>query len=239
MQSLIAGLQRKFNGKLLVKVFSAVFDVLLYDSSNKIYLSEHMCGLYVQMSSILLVVLVSGYLFNLFYFSAFSTIIIPLYAHSSIHNWLLLEFVSDKSISIEDTTMWTTTDKTFEGWICPLVYALISYCDDLILRLSIFLEKDLSFNLLVSKSNFCWVIYLVADFHVYFRLCQDIVLVKSEVSELLFSTIIVNIAGRKDSEVDLCKIISFKVIISCHSHNHLIVWIICFMTWCMGKLHLV
>ncbi|XP_047965261.1 serine/threonine-protein kinase ATM [Salvia hispanica] len=75
---------------------------------------------------------------------------------------------NDKSISIEDSTMWTTTDKTFEGWICPLVYALI-------------------------------------------RLCQDIVLVKSEVSELLFSTIVVNIAGRKDSEADLCKIISFKV----------------------------
>ncbi|KAH6798041.1 Serine/Threonine-kinase ATM-like protein [Perilla frutescens var. hirtella] len=81
-----------------------------------------------------------------------------------------------KSISIEDSTVWTTTDKTFEAWICPLVYALISFCDDLILRL-----------------------------------CQDIVLVKSEVSELLFSNVIVNIAGRKDSEVDLCKIISFKV----------------------------
>ena len=87
VQSLIAGLQRKFNGKLLVKVFSAVFDVLLYDSSSKIYLSEHMRGLYVQMSSILLVVLVSDYLFNfLFYFSAFSTINVPLYAHSSIHS---------------------------------------------------------------------------------------------------------------------------------------------------------
>ncbi|KAL0315150.1 UNVERIFIED_CONTAM: Serine/threonine-protein kinase ATM [Sesamum calycinum] len=81
-----------------------------------------------------------------------------------------------KSISIEDSTVWTTFDKTFEAWICPLVYAVINYCDDLILRL-----------------------------------CQDIVLVKSEVAELLFSNIIVNIAGRKDSDVDLCKVISLKV----------------------------
>lgn len=76
------------------------------------------------------------------------------------------------------------------------------------------------------------MIHLVADFYVYFRLCQDIVLVKSEVSELLFSTIIVNIAGRKDSEVDLCKIISFKVTDAWLLHNDLIVWIICFMLNC-------
>ncbi|KAI3454494.1 hypothetical protein Pfo_011157 [Paulownia fortunei] len=81
-----------------------------------------------------------------------------------------------KSISIEDSTVWSTFGKTFEAWICPLVYAMISYCDDLILRL-----------------------------------CQDIVLVKSEVAELLFSNVIVNIAGRKDSIVDLCKVISLKV----------------------------
>ncbi|KAL8457793.1 hypothetical protein ACS0TY_035608 [Phlomoides rotata] len=81
-----------------------------------------------------------------------------------------------KSISIDDSTVWTTFGKTFEAWICPLVYALISYCDDLILRLS-----------------------------------QDIALVKSEVSELLFSNIIVNIAGKKDPDVGLCKVISLKV----------------------------
>ncbi|PIN15510.1 Non-specific serine/threonine protein kinase [Handroanthus impetiginosus] len=81
-----------------------------------------------------------------------------------------------KPISIEDSTVWTTFDKTFDAWICPLVYAMISYCDDLILRL-----------------------------------CQDIVLVKFEVAELLFSDVIVNLAGRKDSDVDLCKVISLKV----------------------------
>ncbi|KAL7154394.1 hypothetical protein ABFS83_04G230500 [Erythranthe nasuta] len=56
-----------------------------------------------------------------------------------------------------------------------VVCAVISYCDDLILRL-----------------------------------CQDIVLVKSEVAELLFSDVILNIAGSKDSNVDLCKIISLE-----------------------------
>ncbi|KAL7139007.1 hypothetical protein ABFS83_09G021400 [Erythranthe nasuta] len=81
-----------------------------------------------------------------------------------------------KSISIEDSTLWSTSDKTFEAWIGPVVCAMISYCDDLILRL-----------------------------------CQDIVLVKSEVAELLFSDVILNIAGRKDSNVDLCNVISLKV----------------------------
>ncbi|KAL6493547.1 hypothetical protein OROGR_032326 [Orobanche gracilis] len=81
-----------------------------------------------------------------------------------------------KSVSIEDATVWSTCDKTFEAWICPLVCAMISYCDDHILRL-----------------------------------CQDIVLLKSEVAELLFSNVIVNIAGKKDSDIDLCKVISLKV----------------------------
>ncbi|XP_073284364.1 serine/threonine-protein kinase ATM isoform X12 [Primulina huaijiensis] len=81
-----------------------------------------------------------------------------------------------ESISIEDSNVWTTLDKTFEAWICPLVYAVIGYCNDLILRL-----------------------------------CQDIVLVKSEVAEFLFPYVIVNVAGRMDLDVDLCKLISLKV----------------------------
>ncbi|KAL6513039.1 hypothetical protein OROMI_034636 [Orobanche minor] len=92
------------------------------------------------------------------------------------HGWNEKMLAQSKSVSIEDSTVWSTYDKTFEAWICPLVCALISYCDDLILRL-----------------------------------CQDIVLVKSEVAELLFSNVIVNIAGRKESDIDLCKIISLKV----------------------------
>ncbi|XP_075505012.1 serine/threonine-protein kinase ATM isoform X5 [Primulina tabacum] len=81
-----------------------------------------------------------------------------------------------ESISIEDSNVWTTLDKTFEAWICPLVYAVIGYCNDVILRL-----------------------------------CQDIVLVKSEVAEFLFPYVIVNVAGRMDLDVDLCKLISLKV----------------------------
>ncbi|EPS70319.1 hypothetical protein M569_04441, partial [Genlisea aurea] len=77
-----------------------------------------------------------------------------------------------KSLSIEDFSLWSTTGKTFEMWICPLVYTMISYCDDVILRL----------------------------------LCHDIVLVKSEVAEFLFTHVIVNIAGREASHLDLCAV---------------------------------
>ncbi|KAA8540818.1 hypothetical protein F0562_024781 [Nyssa sinensis] len=78
--------------------------------------------------------------------------------------------------SLEKSNIWKTCDKTFETWICPLVYALIGYCDDMILRL-----------------------------------CQDIVLLKAEVAELLLPHVLVNLAGRKDLAVDLCKLISLQV----------------------------
>ncbi|CAK9137602.1 unnamed protein product [Ilex paraguariensis] len=78
-----------------------------------------------------------------------------------------------EAISLENTAIWMTRDKSFETWICPLSYALIGYCDDIILRL-----------------------------------CQDIVLLKSEVAELVLPNVVVNLAGRKDLDVDLCKLIS-------------------------------
>ncbi|KAM7471306.1 hypothetical protein LguiA_009489 [Lonicera macranthoides] len=81
-----------------------------------------------------------------------------------------------KSISVEMSGLWETRDKTFETWICPLVYALIGYCDDIVLRL-----------------------------------CQDIVFLKAEVAELLLPNVFVNLAGRKDLDFDICKLISFKV----------------------------
>ncbi|KAI3684521.1 hypothetical protein L6452_33745 [Arctium lappa] len=81
-----------------------------------------------------------------------------------------------QSISIEKATIWETRDKTFQTWICQLVYALIYYCDDTILRL-----------------------------------CQDIALLKAEVAELLLSNVMVNLAKRKDLDIDLCKLISLKV----------------------------
>ncbi|KAJ8427338.1 hypothetical protein Cgig2_030603 [Carnegiea gigantea] len=36
---------------------------------------------------------------------------------------------------VEGPSLWSTCDKTFESWICPLVYSLIGYCNDVTLRL--------------------------------------------------------------------------------------------------------
>ncbi|CAH9111684.1 unnamed protein product [Cuscuta epithymum] len=80
-----------------------------------------------------------------------------------------------EAIPLESSTLWKTDGKTFEMWICPLVYALIGYCNDTIIRL-----------------------------------CQEIVLVKSEVAELLLPEVISNISRRKDVVVDLCQLISTK-----------------------------
>ncbi|KDP31097.1 hypothetical protein JCGZ_11473 [Jatropha curcas] len=77
---------------------------------------------------------------------------------------------------IEEFTVWETQNKTFEMWICPLVYSLIGYSNDVILRL-----------------------------------CQDIVLVKSEVAELLLPSVIVDLAGRKNMDIDFHKLISLRV----------------------------
>ncbi|KAK8518220.1 hypothetical protein V6N13_027695 [Hibiscus sabdariffa] len=68
-----------------------------------------------------------------------------------------------ENIYLEKSTTWVTHGKTFEKWICPLVYSLIGYCNDVILRL-----------------------------------CQDVVLLKPEVAELLLPSVVVNLAGRKD-----------------------------------------
>ncbi|XP_077244126.1 serine/Threonine-kinase ATM-like protein isoform X2 [Tasmannia lanceolata] len=81
-----------------------------------------------------------------------------------------------EAISLEDASIWNTHEKTYEMWICPLVYSLINHTNDTILRL-----------------------------------CQDIVFLKSEVAELLFPNVLVNIAGRKDLNSDLCQIISMQV----------------------------
>ncbi|KAJ0047583.1 hypothetical protein Pint_15443 [Pistacia integerrima] len=78
-------------------------------------------------------------------------------------------------LSLENSAVWETNDKSFEMWICPLVHSLIGYCDDVILRL-----------------------------------CQDIVLLKAEVAELLLPTVFVNLGGRKDIDVDLHKLISLQ-----------------------------
>ncbi|KAL5544201.1 hypothetical protein UlMin_007985 [Ulmus minor] len=81
-----------------------------------------------------------------------------------------------EAISLENSTLWETRDKTFEMWICPLAYLLCGYCNDVILRL-----------------------------------CQEIVFLKAEVAELLLPSIFVNLAGRRDTDVDLHKLISLQV----------------------------
>lgn len=45
-----------------------------------------------------------------------------------------LILLSGQAITIEKTSTWETRDKTFETWISQLVYALIYFCDDTILR---------------------------------------------------------------------------------------------------------
>ncbi|KAI5562653.1 hypothetical protein BDE02_15G066000 [Populus trichocarpa] len=80
-----------------------------------------------------------------------------------------------EAISLEESIIWETCNKTFQMWICPLVYSLISYCNDVILRL-----------------------------------CQDIVLLKAEVAELLFPSVIKDLAFQKDIDVDLHKVISLQ-----------------------------
>ncbi|XP_065875882.1 serine/threonine-protein kinase ATM isoform X2 [Euphorbia lathyris] len=40
-----------------------------------------------------------------------------------------------EAISLEESSVWETTNKTFQMWICPLVYSLIGYSNDVILRL--------------------------------------------------------------------------------------------------------
>uniref|UniRef100_A0A803L8L9 non-specific serine/threonine protein kinase n=1 Tax=Chenopodium quinoa TaxID=63459 RepID=A0A803L8L9_CHEQI len=78
--------------------------------------------------------------------------------------------------SLEESSLWKTSDKTFDSWICPLVYSLIGHCSDITLRL-----------------------------------CQDIVLLKAEIAELLLPSIMINLAGRKDLATDFCHLISVKV----------------------------
>ncbi|XP_061349623.1 serine/threonine-protein kinase ATM-like [Gastrolobium bilobum] len=84
--------------------------------------------------------------------------------------------VPSPTMSLEKSTVWVTDGKSFEMWVCPLVYSLIVHCNDVMLRL-----------------------------------CQDIVLFKAEVAELILPSIFVNIAARKDLEIDLHKLICLQL----------------------------
>ncbi|MCD9642746.1 hypothetical protein HAX54_029689 [Datura stramonium] len=86
---------------------------------------------------------------------------VAIFSFISLQNILAAE-----ALSLKNSAIWKTDGKTFETWICPLVCALIEYCDDKILRLF-----------------------------------QDIVLVKSEVAELLFPHVMVNLSSRRDMDM--------------------------------------
>ncbi|KAI9087642.1 hypothetical protein K1719_030512 [Acacia pycnantha] len=80
---------------------------------------------------------------------------------------------------------------------------------------AISLEKS-SVWLTHGKSFEMWICPLAYSLIVYcndvtLRLCQDIVFVKAEVAELLLPSIFVNIAGRKDVDIDLHKLISSQL----------------------------
>ncbi|KAG6746015.1 hypothetical protein POTOM_050526 [Populus tomentosa] len=92
-----------------------------------------------------------------------------------------------EAISLEESIIWETCNKTFQMWICPLVYSLVSYCNDVILRL-----------------------------------CQDIVLLKAEVAELLFPSVIIDLAFQKDIDVDLHKLISLQRIDDATLYAHIL-----------------
>ncbi|CAN0900398.1 Serine/threonine-protein kinase ATM [Linum grandiflorum] len=40
-----------------------------------------------------------------------------------------------EAVPLDDSTLWSTSNKSFEMWICPLVYSMLGFCEDLILRL--------------------------------------------------------------------------------------------------------
>ncbi|KAK9108083.1 hypothetical protein Syun_024094 [Stephania yunnanensis] len=47
---------------------------------------------------------------------------------------------------------------------------------------------------------------------IFLRLCRDIVFLKAELAELLFSYVLASLAGRKESNCELCKLISSQVV---------------------------
>lgn len=129
-------------------------------------------------------------------------------AYASYVAWFVSVTPTAEEISIEKSDIWRTHGKTFETWICSLVHALIGYCDDIILRYPRLLIR----NAFTSLRVLAFLLYLMKKFYLFIsRLCQDIVLQKAEVAELLFADVIVNLANRKNSDVDICELISLKV----------------------------
>lgn len=43
--------------------------------------------------------------------------------------------LSTEAFSLEKSSVWVSQGRTFEMWVCPLVYALIGYCNEVIVFL--------------------------------------------------------------------------------------------------------
>uniref|UniRef100_A0A7N0V2B4 Uncharacterized protein n=1 Tax=Kalanchoe fedtschenkoi TaxID=63787 RepID=A0A7N0V2B4_KALFE len=92
---------------------------------------------------------------------------------------LLLELerkFSAEGVSLDKSALWTTDDKTFEAWICPLVYSLTGFCGETILRF-----------------------------------CQDLILQKAELAELLLPNVFINLAMQDDVNIDIQKLITSQL----------------------------
>lgn len=45
-------------------------------------------------------------------------------------------------VALEDCSLWNTSGKSYDQWLCPLVHSLIGHTDDVILRYSIFCLRN-------------------------------------------------------------------------------------------------
>ncbi|XP_078174265.1 serine/Threonine-kinase ATM-like protein isoform X2 [Carex rostrata] len=66
---------------------------------------------------------------------------------------LLLESDGGSTVLVKESSLWETEGKTYETWVCSLVYSLITHCDDIILRLCqsiVLLKAEIAEQLLAS-----------------------------------------------------------------------------------------
>ncbi|KAF3329020.1 serine/threonine-protein kinase ATM [Carex littledalei] len=66
---------------------------------------------------------------------------------------LLLESDGGSTVLVKESSLWETEGKTYETWVCSLVYSLIAHCDDIILRLCqsvVLLKAEIAEQLLAS-----------------------------------------------------------------------------------------
>lgn len=52
-----------------------------------------------------------------------------------------LNAFSAAAISLEKSTLWEASGKSFDMWICPLMYSLIECCNDVLLRYWFYLQN--------------------------------------------------------------------------------------------------